>query len=145
MHLRQSAEFLHRIMLSDKDMLNRMARGWRGGKGDGTICGNGSTFKSTENVRKWLPEIAERYDIKTVCDAGAGDLHWIHKVNWEVEYSPFDLIPRTPEVERLDVTTELLPSCDAVLCRMVLNHLWGDDGDATRVEMALENFAKVST
>jgi len=125
-------------MLSDKEMYARM-KGWQGGKGDGTICGRGSTRHCTANIRAWLPDVVERYSIGSVVDAGAGDLHWVKSVKWDVDYMPFDLIPRKPEVKKADITTELLPECDAILCRMVLNHL-----DHARVQMALDNFEDVA-
>ena len=128
-------------MLSYKEMYARMVRGWRGGIPDGTICGEGSTRKNTRAVSKWLPMICDKYGITSVCDAGAGDLHWIKNVLWDVEYRAFDLIPRKKRVERIDITTELLPKCDAVLCRMVLNHLV-DDGDHSLVFTSIENFRK---
>ena len=124
-------------MLSDKDMYERMAKGWRGGIPDGTICGQGSTKRNTSIITGWLPDVCKRLNIDSVCDAGAGDLHWIKRVPWDVDYKAFDLIPRHPEVQKLDITTERLPECDAILCRMVLNHL-----DDFRVEMALDLFAE---
>lgn len=127
-------------MLSDEAMRKRMERGWNGGKSEKTRCGQGSLLRNTTNIRAWLPRMAEKYGIRSVCDAGAGDLHWMRLVEWGVDYSGFDLFPRHPDVRRLDITTERLPDCDAILCRMVLNHLWGDKGDATRVEMALDLF-----
>jgi len=48
---------------------------------------------------------------------------------------PFDLIPRSHDVIKLDITREVLPKCDAILCRMVLNHLDGD-----RTVMAINLF-----
>lgn len=122
-------------MLSDEAMHERMAKGWRGGLTDGTVCGNGSTMQNTRNAREWLPRICAALDIKTVCDAGAGDLHWIKRVDWQVDYRAFDLIPRLPEITQIDITRDVLPPCDLILCRMVLNHL-----DEPRICMALENF-----
>lgn len=122
-------------MLSDQDMFDRMRNGWRGGREDGTICGNGSTMANTANIRAWLPRIAKQFEIQSVADAGAGDMHWITSVKWAVDYKPFDLIPRRESVQKIDLTRELLPSCDAVLCRMVLNHL-----DEPRILMALDRF-----
>lgn len=112
-----------------------MAKGWRAGLSDGTICGNGSTRAHTKNIRAWLPKIVDRYGIKTVCDAGAGDLHWKQGMQWNVDYFPFDLIPRHESIGKLDITTQALPKCDMILCRMVLNHL-----DETRIQMALHLF-----
>ena|SRR5210317_141195 len=126
-------------MLSDKDMRRRMAKGWINGKIHGTICGLGSTMENTEKVRQWLPEMCRKYNIRSVNDAGAGDLHWIKHIDWDVDYRPFDLFPRKPEVKYLDITTEDMPPADAVLCRHVLNHLVNGE-DRERVEMALQRF-----
>ena len=124
-------------MLSDKEMYERMAKGWRGGIPDGTVCGQGSTKNNTRIITAWLPELCKRRGIDSICDAGAGDLHWIKDVRWQVDYQAFDLIPRHPDVKKLDITREALPECDAILCRMVLNHL-----DKARVQDALDLFAE---
>lgn len=121
-------------MLSDQEMLERMANGWRMGR-PFTDCGNGSTLANTKNAREWLPKITQRYDISTVNDAGCGDMAWIEHMSWSVEYLPFDLIPRREGVLKIDITREELPRCDAILCRMVLNHL-----DEARILMALTRF-----
>jgi hypothetical protein len=121
-------------MLSDEAMIERMRNGWRMGAPE-TICGNGSLRMHSEGSRAWLPQICERFQIKTVCDAGAGDQWFVKGVKWGVEYRGFDLIPRNDNVTQLDITREVLPACDAILCRMVLNHL-----DMPRTVMALERF-----
>jgi hypothetical protein len=109
-------------MLTDEQMLDRMKNGWRMGR-PFTVCGNGSTLQATANARQWLPKMVAKYGIKSVVDAGAGDMAWIERVEWDVAYTPVDLIPRRPEVAKWDITTELLPLADAILCRHVLNHL----------------------
>jgi hypothetical protein len=121
-------------MLTDEEMHERMHKGWRAGLPH-TVCGNGSLAAHTKNVRGWLPLMVDRYKIATVCDAGAGDLTWMRGMTWDVQYSPFDLIPRHPHIGKCDITTEALPKCDLILCRMVLNHL-----DETRIVMALNRF-----
>ena len=124
-------------MLSHNNMYARMERGWNGGKLDGTVCGQGSTKANTRIISNWLPVICREWDIHSVCDAGAGDMHWIKHVDWDVDYKPFDLIPRSHSIKKLDITKKALPKCDAILCRMVLNHL-----DSKRVDMALKLFRK---
>lgn len=123
-------------MLSDDAMRARMKNGWYAGK-PFTVCGNGSLPGATANIRAWLPKVCARRGITTVCDAGAGDLQWMQDMTWDVDYRPFDLIPRRPEVQQADITRDALPTCDAILCRMVLNHL-----DASRVGMALDLFKR---
>jgi hypothetical protein len=125
-------------MLTDEEMHTRMANGWRAGQ-PFTVCGNGSLPDATAIIRGWLPNVCMRRGILTICDAGAGDLQWMDGMVWDVEYRPFDLIPRHPDVRRLDITAEPLPTCDAILCRMVLNHL-----DDERVGMALALFRRSS-
>lgn len=121
-------------MLSDEEMYERMRKGWRAGNPE-TICGNGSLRSHSMLSRAALPQWCEKYGLQTICDAGAGDLHYIRGVDWKVDYRAFDLIPRSDDVSKIDITTERLPECDAILCRMVLNHL-----DETRILMALKLF-----
>lgn len=121
-------------MLTDAEMYERMANGWRAGK-PFTVCGNGSLPHATRNARRVLPIWSARYGLKVVNDAGAGDMRWREGMVWDVEYRPFDLIPRDPSVVAIDITTGTMPPADLVLCRMVLNHL-----DAPRVSLALERF-----
>ena len=121
--------------LTDEQMYARMKNGWRGGLEDGTVCGGGSTMEATAAARVWLADWSRHACIDSVCDAGAGDLHWQGAIKWAVKYTPFDLIPRRPEVMRLDICKETLPKADAILCRHVLNHL-----DSIRVAMAVERF-----
>ena len=120
--------------LSDEAMYERMAHGWRGGKPE-TVCGIGSTLANTEVARKWLPSVCRMFGIQNVNDAGAGDMAWIQKVDWSVNYLPFDLIPRHSDVAKLDVTRDVMPPADAILCRHVLNHL-----DDARIQTALALF-----
>lgn len=121
-------------MLSDEAMRERMSKGWRAGAPE-TVCGNGSLRANSVYSRSSLPQWCAKYDIRSVCDAGAGDLHFVKGVAWNVQYHAFDLFPRVEDVHPLDITTQLMPFCDAILCRMVLNHL-----DEPRVLMALERF-----
>lgn len=123
-------------MLSAEDMHRRMVNGWRMGQ-PFTACGNGSTLENTANVRAWLPDIAARYGIVSINDAGAGDMAWWPHIQWRttVVYHPYDLIPRRDHVQQIDITTEKMREADAILCRMVLNHL-----DRERVTMALDLF-----
>jgi len=125
---------------TDEQLRKMMEKGWRAGLSEGTPCGQSSMLRYTDNIRAWLPDVCKRYGFKRVCDAGAGDLHWIKLVRWgSVEYKPFDVHILHPNVEAIDITKDLLPECDAVLCRMVLNHL-----DTGRVLKAVRNFQKVS-
>ena len=108
--------------LSDAEMFERMEEGWRSGL-PRTVCGGGSLPLFTENARRVLPLWCARYDIESVCDAGAGDMAWREGMLWNIDYTAYDLIPRHPSVQRWDITAEPLPRVDLILCRMVLNHI----------------------
>lgn len=120
---------------SDDDLMRRMQKGWRGGLADGTPCGGGSTIASTASIRARLPALVAAHGIRSICDAGAGDQHWIGLLQWDIEYRAFDLVPRRDDVVALDITREALPACDAVLCRHVLIHL-----DPERIKQAIALF-----
>lgn len=135
-------------MLSDDDMRERMRNGWRMGR-PFTECGNGSIPAATKNIRSWLPDLFVKYEINSVVEAGAGDLMWAtDEVKPAMQssertrlfgaaYLGFDLFPRRPGIIECDITTQVLPRADAILCRFVLNHL-----DRERVDMAISNFKK---
>ena len=110
------------MSLTDEQMHERMAKGWRMGR-PFTDCGNGSTLEATRNVRAWLPAMVLKYDIHTVIDAGAGDMAWVRHIDWHVDYRPYDLIPRALGVIKWDISSSVLPRADLILCRMVLNHI----------------------
>lgn len=86
-------------------------------------CGAGSVFEATKLTRMMLIHIVKKYDIRTVSDAGAGDLSWIYSLNWGVEYTPYDIRKWDPRVIEFDITKDVLPATDLIICRHVLNHL----------------------
>lgn len=115
----------------------KMLEKFRTVKWQGHPCGRGSLFKNTAVIRALLQLIVEQYNIKSISDAGAGDLSWIEHVEWphQVVYVAYDLVPRHETVYEFDITSEILPATDLILCRYVLNHLPPD------LELiALENF-----
>jgi hypothetical protein len=124
-------------MWTDAELEARMKRGWAGGLGEGTPCGNGSLLRKTASVRWSLPLLMQQYGIKSVCDAGAGDMHWAQDIFDGVDYRPFDLVPRSAAVTNIDISKTALPPCDAIICRLVLIHL-----DPKRVQQALKLFAQ---
>ena len=116
--------------MPNKKMMERMYGGWRGGE-PFTQCGNGSLPGATLHIRQWIPNLVKGLRIRTISDVGAGDLKWSEGIDWAmlgVEYMAYDLVPRVSSVKRLDITSQFVPRCDLVICRMVLNHLvFGDD------------------
>ena len=112
-----------------------MREGWRGARREGSPCGTGVLREHTASIRTRLPGLLREYGIRSVCDAGAGDLCWARETLKDFDYRPFDLVPRRPEVAQLDITKHALPECDAILCRAVLIHL-----DPPRIQRAIELF-----
>ena len=109
--------------------------GWSGGLPE-TPCGKGSTLRSTEKQRKWIPILVLKYEIETISDIGAGDLNWIEKVIFPkfVLYKAFDLIPRRPEVVTLDILKIVPPKSDLIMCLWVFNHFTEKD-----IKKAMQN------
>jgi len=100
----------------------KYSKGWSGGLPE-TPCGFGSKVSETKIQREWLPRMAEKYQVRSVVDIGAGDLNWIQHVQWDVDYIGLDLVPRHPSVRAFDVRTEVPPQADLALCLWLLNHL----------------------
>lgn len=125
---------------TDEALLERNKKGWYGGLDDGTPCGSGSTLENTVNVRREMPRIIAKYNLRSMCDAGAGDMHWVRDVftNSQLEeYRPFDLVPRANWVVQRDISKQALPVCDVILCRAVLIHM-----NPVRVLSTIELFRK---
>ena len=102
--------------------VKKYQKGWTGGLPE-TPCGSGSRLKDTAKQREWLPEIIEKYDIKTIADIGAGDLNWMAKTDLRgAEYTAYDLVPRHDSVKPFDLVQEIPPKVDLILCLWVLNH-----------------------
>jgi hypothetical protein len=122
------------------DDRERFSRGWGSG-GKETRCGAGSTLASTAHIRPLLRPLFDKYGIKSINDAGAGDLNWIRHVDLTgIVYRPFDLVPRHESVKEADITAGLLPVADLILCRAVLNHL-----SPGKVQRAIDLFRPAGT
>lgn len=121
-------------MQPTEKLIERFRRGWQAGLPH-TPCGSGSLPENTAEARAALFRWCAEYGLRTVNDAGAGDLFWLSGAKIGDEYRAFDLIPRHPDVRALDVSAQVMPPCDLIICRWVLNHL-----DAERIDRALGLF-----
>ena len=106
-----------------EDRLKQFKKGWGHGIKGRSECGTGSDNNMTGRLIKWIPTITEKYNLKVINDAGAGDLNWSSRIEWDVDYQGYDVIQRHEDVIVLDTTTELMRPSDMVLCRMVMVHL----------------------
>lgn len=124
-------------IITDEEIYNRMKTGWNSGRPTMSPCGSGSELNIAGKLLPWLEKIVNKYNIKVVNDAGAGDLKWISHCKWDVDYQGYDLYPRHKDVIELDFTKEIMRPCDLILCRQVLIHLPQD-----RILRALDLFRK---
>lgn len=107
-----------------------------------THCGVGSTLSATVNVREWLPGALRELGVSVLLDAPCGDRAWIRHAALPCAYIGVDHEPELvqaaqadgADVRLLDIRTDPLPLCDAVLCRDFLQHLSMADA-----ELALDN------
>lgn len=109
-----------------------------------TISGSGSMIKNTESIRAALPEIFEKYDIKTFFDAPCGDRNWIKEVDFGAcEYFGGDIVPEIvadidmPSVTVFDIRTDTPPDVDMWFCRDCLYHLSEKD-----IQQSIDNMKK---
>ena len=101
----------------------KYVKGWHGGLPE-TECGYGSKLTATKKQREWMPQIFEKYNIRSIADIGAGDLNWIKHINLgDIDYQAFDLVPRHSEVKTFDLLKKVPPKVDLIICFWVLNHM----------------------
>jgi len=97
--------------------------------------GPGSSLKATELVRPRLLTLFDRFEIHTLCDAPCGDGSWIFEITRDLtHYFGVDVVSDLVEANSRknlplnhffragDLTTEILPRADAILCRDCLVH-----------------------
>jgi hypothetical protein len=114
-----------------------------------STSGLGSEIDATAGLRAELPRLLERLAVASLLDAPCGDAGWINHADLRVRYVGVDIVPAL--VERLqaraaageingeyqlaDITRDLLPRCDAILCRDALVHL-----SFANIKRAVANF-----
>lgn len=106
---------------------------WKSGLPE-TPCGIGSRYGMTSIIRQYIPRVIEKYDVHSIADLGCGDQNWIYHcipLNDNFKYVGYDIKPRSQNVTRFDITRELLPKFELLLCIYVLNHLKPDVAERT--------------
>lgn len=118
---------------------------------DESASGDGSTKAQTKVIRNELPALLKELQIETVADAACGDVNWFSEISPDLRlYLGFDIVPALLEANRekfkdrkshffseADIVVDILPNCDAILCRDCLTHMTYGDG-----KEALNNFKK---
>jgi hypothetical protein len=113
--------------------------------------GRGSTIKATEIIRKELPLLFERYDIKKLIDTSCGDFNWMKLIVNKLEYyKGLDVVKKLIDVNNEKYSTDKINfeyndiiknfnfnknDYDAILCRDTFVHLFFDD-----IHKSLNNF-----
>ena len=111
-----------------------------------SASGVGSTLIQTQNIRKELPIIVEKFNIQSIVDAPCGDLNWIKVFlnDFKVEYIGIDIVK--PIIDKLSIhfkhkshkikfihsdllSLEVLPKADLLIARDFLFHLSLQDID----------------
>jgi hypothetical protein len=110
-------------------------RRWNGSNPNGPLSGSGSSLEYTEKLRMSLPSILEKFNVKTLLDAGCGDLTWMSVIldDIKVKYIGVDVVETLIEKHKqnftniefhsMDITVDKLPAADMMLCRDCLFHM----------------------
>ncbi|EST21300.1 hypothetical protein N566_27510 [Streptomycetaceae bacterium MP113-05] len=111
------------------------------------MCGWGSSEPHTQLVRKELVAILARYGVRTMNDAGCGDLAWMSTVDLDgVDYLGYDaherdtwpaLRERGYRLQVADIAAADLRPADLLICRDVFIHLPNE-----MIQRALGQFRK---
>ncbi|MFD9413308.1 class I SAM-dependent methyltransferase [Streptomyces goshikiensis] len=103
-----------------------------------SVSGPGSELRQTEAVRSALASVLARYPIRTVTDAGCGDINWIRHVEGFAQldaYVGLDVVADLVELNQkrygsgrvsfrqADLSRDTIPAADLVLTRDCLVHL----------------------
>jgi hypothetical protein len=101
-----------------------------------SVSGSGSNLDQTRVVRRELPSLLRRWNVRRIVDAPCGDYHWMSQTALEVDsYIGIDLVPEliarnqscfgtsVVRFQQGDLVRSLLPSADLVFCRDCLVHL----------------------
>lgn len=120
--------------------------------GGQSVSGPGSSIAVTARIRAWLPDVFNRYSIRSLVDAPCGDGIWIRDLHPLLqEYVGIDIVPdlvaAAAKDNRLshvryatgDLVKDVLPKADAILCRDCLVHLSFSEGLSALRNMRASN------
>lgn len=99
---------------------------------------DGASSKSgTQQIRKLMIELFDRYQIKKIFDAGCNDCNWMYLLSEHIEYQGGDISPSMiagvkadyPDLNVAvhDITSDPIPSVDLLFVRDVAIHLNNQD------------------
>jgi hypothetical protein len=112
--------------------------------------GVGSTLDSTRTLRAELPKALRQLEARVLLDVPCGDFTWMEQVDLSgIEYIGGDIVPLIVEQNKLlhsresrrfmqlDLTRDVLPDADVLLCRDCLVHL-----SYANIRVVLANIAR---
>lgn len=102
-----------------------------------SVSGVGSTLKKTKEIRQFLPDILQEFNIRSLLDAPCGDFNWMKEVDLSFLDAYYggdivqDLVDKCQaSYEKggrtfayMDIATDELPQTDAILVRDLMIHL----------------------
>jgi hypothetical protein len=115
-----------------------------------SVSGPGSGLLATLPIREELPRLVRQLGVGSMLDAACGDCYWLDSTPLDLDrYIGIDIVPELiarnrqrlarPGVEFLvkDITRDLLPRADLILCRDCLIHF-----SYHYIHLALRNFQR---
>jgi hypothetical protein len=112
--------------------------------------GVGSTLDATRVLRAELPDALRQLEARVLLDVPCGDFTWMEQVDLSgIEYIGGDIVPliveenqrlhsrKSRRFTRLDLTQDVLPDADVLLCRDCLVHL-----SYANIRVVLANIAR---
>jgi SAM-dependent methyltransferase len=114
---------------------------------DESVSGSGSCLDRTQEVREKLPVLLQRLGASSMLDAGCGDWNWMSQVGFDpsLRIHACDIVTgmvkanakryKRAQFFQADITQDILPIVDVIVCRTVLFHLSFEN-----VWKALRNF-----
>ncbi|NGX48354.1 MAG: hypothetical protein K1000chlam3_01745 [Chlamydiae bacterium] len=113
-----------------------------GSWGGDSKSGVGSDMEQTETIRREMPALLERFNCQVMVDASCGDFYWMRHVDLPVsQYIGVDIVKPMILVNQkaygdnkhsflhLDISRQMVPKADIILCRDALIHLSYKDID----------------
>lgn len=118
--------------------------------GNSSLSGRGSDLDQTQKIQQEVPRLFREFSITSIIDIPCGDHNWIAKTQLsEIQYIGADivadLISKNNKIYGnenysfidLDITREIPPRADLILCRDLLVHL-----NTSEIRKALRNMKR---
>lgn len=107
---------------------------------DESISGPGSNLENTVTIRRVMPEVLKKYEIKSFLDLPCGDFHWMKLIDLDgIKYIGGDIVQKLIEANKLkyggneniqfrtiDLIKDSLPPVDMLMVRDCFIHLSND-------------------